>query len=311
MYVLECQTAYAAAMARGKTPDMTERAKQDDKASHAELNCLRAKPGNNVCFDCTATKPGWAVLPWGHWVCIDCAQVHRNLGRHISQTKAVNTGTYLWYPHELRIMREVGNVCAVNAFTGAPSKPSRDAPTAVKAEYARQKYELRRWGPVYATAAEAPIAPTAPAPIVPTAPAPIKPAAGAKKLKSAAGLAHAKRMPAASPSSQVDLISLEPASPSLLPPSPPSLPPLGEQAFFAVDFTAWEAAPSGDWASFSDVGAPHLAEGVTAEGVAWDQKKAQILSQFSSAPSCRSAQLQELSANSRHSPALFFAGYGL
>ena len=57
-----------------------------DKKSHAELNAMRAKHAE--CFDCDAKKPGWAVLPHGVFVCIDCAQVHRNLGTHISKVPA-------------------------------------------------------------------------------------------------------------------------------------------------------------------------------------------------------------------------------
>ena len=39
-----------------------------DKASHAALNTLRAEPSNATCFDCTAVRPGWAVLPHGIFV---------------------------------------------------------------------------------------------------------------------------------------------------------------------------------------------------------------------------------------------------
>jgi len=158
------QREYLAQLSKGKTEQMTVDARAVDKASHAELNKLRALPCNAECFDCTAKKPGWAVLPWGCYVCIDCAQVHRNLGRHISQTKAINTGTYLWYPHELAVMREIGNARAAKALAGGPAKPSRDAPRSEKDAYARDKYEARRWGPGFtAVAREAPPTPAVPA----------------------------------------------------------------------------------------------------------------------------------------------------
>jgi hypothetical protein len=92
------QQAYVDAMRRGRTHESTEAARKVDKASHALLNKIRALPENSVCFDCTAPKPGWAALPHGVFVCIDCAQSHRNLGRHISQTKAINTGTPPYRP---------------------------------------------------------------------------------------------------------------------------------------------------------------------------------------------------------------------
>ena len=87
--MLLSQKNYIEWMKRGKTAEEKAAAAAADKKSHAELNAMRAK--HSECFDCCAKKPGWAVLPHGVFVCIDCAQVHRNMGRHISQTKAINT----------------------------------------------------------------------------------------------------------------------------------------------------------------------------------------------------------------------------
>merc|ERR1711871_1709818 len=110
-----------------------------DKQSHERLNKLRALPENSECFDCTAKKPGWAALPHGIFVCIECAQQHRSLGRHISQTKAVNTGTYLWMPAEVEVMKAIGNDVADVAFAAKklPAKPSQHASESEKIAYAR------------------------------------------------------------------------------------------------------------------------------------------------------------------------------
>jgi len=69
------------------------------------------------------------------------AQQHRALGRHISQTKAINTGTYLWMAEELAVMEAVGNGVASAVFTHCGPKPSRDAPSEEKLAYARNKYD--------------------------------------------------------------------------------------------------------------------------------------------------------------------------
>ena len=104
------------------------------------------------------------------------------IGRHISQTKAINTGTYLWFPHELEVMRAVGNGVAARAFgaEAAAAKPSRDAAPEAKLAYARRKYEDCVYGvPTYdkAVSVAAPIAPVpARAPAV-TAAAPMAPVA--------------------------------------------------------------------------------------------------------------------------------------
>merc|ERR1712093_103426 len=115
-------------MARGRSQEAIEAARRVDKTSHPTLNRLRACAENSECFDCTAKKPGWAALPHGIFVCIDCAQLHRHVGRHISQTKAVNTGTYLWFEPELAVMKDVGNAVAAKAFASVTvlPKPSRD-----------------------------------------------------------------------------------------------------------------------------------------------------------------------------------------
>ena len=140
--MLPSQLAYLEGMKRGRTAQDKKAATEVDKASHAALNRLRALPENSMCFDCDAPKPGWAVLPHGIFVCIDCAQLHRNLGRHISQTKAINTGTYLWLPDEIAVMKEVGNGVASRAFASCalPAKPTRDSASVEKLEYVQQKY---------------------------------------------------------------------------------------------------------------------------------------------------------------------------
>ena len=41
--------------------------------------------GNDVCADCPAQRPDWAVINLGIFVCLQCSAVHRALGTHISQ----------------------------------------------------------------------------------------------------------------------------------------------------------------------------------------------------------------------------------
>jgi len=356
--VLPIQEAYLAALRQGKTAVMTALAQKEDRASHAELNRLRAMPANNECFDCTATKPGWAVLPHGIFVCIDCAQAHRNLGRHISQTKAINTGTYLWYPHELAVMREVGNARAGQWYRAAPAKPSRDASAAEKEAYARDKYERRRWGPIQEPLPAPMLVPamaSAPLPVASASGRPsvswkepvvertmVTPVAMPLKRPQSGGLAHAKRISAATAltTTMADLISLDEdvdgtrsAKPSL--PVSPQVQPAGGWATDWPDLSDAHGAdgmssmgaepaatispdlpPAGGWAT--DWPAVWEAPGA---GGAWDSKKAAVLSQFAwdTKKEAVLSQFAQAAANngrsacgpSMGSPALFFASYGL
>ncbi|XP_022108828.1 ARF GTPase-activating protein GIT2-like isoform X2 [Acanthaster planci] len=58
-------------------------------------------PGE-ICADCGTPDPGWASLNRGVLVCDECCCVHRSLGRHISQVRALNHGPP--WPRSLREM---------------------------------------------------------------------------------------------------------------------------------------------------------------------------------------------------------------
>ncbi|KAJ1621070.1 hypothetical protein T492DRAFT_1073117 [Pavlovales sp. CCMP2436] len=143
---MDAQRTYTAWLP-AKTDADKAAARAHDSDAHSELKALSRLGGNETCADCTASRPGWAALPFGVFVCIDCAQLHRGLSRHISQVKAFNTGTYLWFEPELAVMRALGNHRSNAKFCahGAPPKPSQDSPPSIKLAFVRDKYEGRRW----------------------------------------------------------------------------------------------------------------------------------------------------------------------
>ena len=135
----------------------------------------------------------------------------------VSQTKAVNTGTYLWFPHELAVMRAVGNGVAAHAFgaEAAAAKPSRDAAPEAKLAYTRCKYENGMYGvPTYNEAVSA-AAPTAAVPARAPAAARAPAVTAAAPMAPVAALAP-QPQPGAAKADEWALIDLFDAPPAVL-----------------------------------------------------------------------------------------------
>ncbi|EFA78263.1 Arf GTPase activating protein [Heterostelium album PN500] len=68
------------------------------------------KSENKVCFDCQSKNPQWASIPFGIYICVDCASSHRLLGTHITFVRSITIDS--WKPSQLRIMKCGGNLNA-------------------------------------------------------------------------------------------------------------------------------------------------------------------------------------------------------
>ena len=115
-----------------------------DKQYHEELRQLSQKGANKKCADCGAVPTNWASCNLGIFICVNCAQVHRGLGTHISKVKSC-MGTYTWHPDEMDMMRSIGNEKSNATYLAKGNAPKLD-PANMRG-YLENKYVKKLWAP--------------------------------------------------------------------------------------------------------------------------------------------------------------------
>jgi ADP-ribosylation factor GTPase-activating protein 2/3 len=81
---------------------------------NAQFRKLKAIRENQTCFDCPNTRPTWASVTYGVFLCLDCSATHRAMGVHLTFVRSVDLDE--WTQSQIDAMRLGGNGNARSYF---------------------------------------------------------------------------------------------------------------------------------------------------------------------------------------------------
>ncbi|KAA6377183.1 MAG: putative stromal membrane-associated protein [Streblomastix strix] len=101
---------------------------------------------NQTCADCGANQPSWAALPYGIFICINCAGSHRKLGTQYSFVKSIKLD--VWKLAEAKQMT-IGNLESNNYFEAnlpdGIQRPTHEDDQSIREKFVKDKYQRKLW----------------------------------------------------------------------------------------------------------------------------------------------------------------------
>lgn len=86
----------------------------ESSSKQEQFKKLRIIRENTVCFDCSNTRPTWASVNHGVFLCLDCSATHRSMGVHLSFVRSIDLDE--WTQRQIDAMKIGGNGAAKNYF---------------------------------------------------------------------------------------------------------------------------------------------------------------------------------------------------